>query len=511
MAGGTEVLREYLLSLGFKTNTSDAKRFTTMLGGIDKSATLAGSSLVGIATATVAMVNIFASQMEKLYYSSRRTGSTVSNLQAIEFGAKQIGLSGDQIRGSIESLARSLRTNPGLVGVIKSLGVKVEGRDMSDVAKDLVRQLRQLPYFVGAKFASMFGMDEETFLMLSQGLDKLDEASEKRKQMAKDAGVDADKAAEAAVRYRNLLSDAIEYAGLLKDALSIALLPTMEKGVELTNQILIGWTNIVATWKGWGDFRDKMARGLGLDPGKAKTDAAGAPSLMDITKKVWGNASITDVLRSQAFDKIRDIGHQPGYGRAQMVGGGRGFVNPSMGGTGGASNGGGAGASVADPKALFAALEAKWNLPKGLLDAVWAAESGRGRYMTSPKGARGHMGFMPDTAKEFGISGREDDLEAAAEAAARKWAGLLKQYGGNLMSAAAGYNYGQGKFSRVGNELGRTPLETRDYAAKIAGAVQQQNNWYITGVGVNETAQAVGQRLEVANSQLVSEFKGNTR
>lgn len=504
--GGTEVLREYLLSLGFRTNTSEAKKFTNLLGSIDKSALAAGGSLVGIATATIAMVNVFASQMEKLYYSSKRTGSTVANLQALEYGAKAIGLSGDQIRGAIENLARSLRTNPGLIGVIKSLGVKVEGRDMSDVAKDLVRSLRQMPYFVGAKFASLFGIDEQTFQMLSMGLDKLDEYSERRRQMAKEAGVDADKAAEAALTYRNLLGETVERAGLLKDALSIALLPTLTEGIKLTNQILIGWTDIIAKWDGWAGFRDKMARGLGMDSEKAKAQAEGAPGLLDITKKVWGNMSLADVLRSRAFDSIRDIGHAPGYGRAQMVGGGRGFVNPAFaGGTGGAPSGVGA-----DPKKLFAALEDKWNLPAGLLDAVWSAESGRGRNMTSPAGAQGHFQFMPKTAAEFGISGRENDLGASAAAAAEKWAGLLKQYGGDVMKAAAGYNWGQGNFGSVGNELGRAPAETRGYAAKIAGGIQQTNHFQITGVGANDTAQAVGQRLEAVNSQLVAEFKGAT-
>ena len=57
---------------------------------------------------------------------------------------------------------------------------------------------------------------------------------------------------------------------------------------------------------------------------------------------------------------------------------------------------------------LFASLEQQHGLPAGLLDAVWATESSRGKRMLSPAGAQGHFQFMPATAKQYGLTDAND-------------------------------------------------------------------------------------------------------
>jgi soluble lytic murein transglycosylase-like protein/GNAT superfamily N-acetyltransferase len=109
-------------------------------------------------------------------------------------------------------------------------------------------------------------------------------------------------------------------------------------------------------------------------------------------------------------------------------------------------------------------LEARYNLPKGLLDAVWAQESGRGASMRSPAGAMGHFQFMPDTARQYGLA-NPDDFYQSANAAARMFGDLLGQTGGDLRSALAGYNWGIGHVRRDG--LAKMPSETRNYIANV--------------------------------------------
>lgn len=73
------------------------------------------------------------------------------------------------------------------------------------------------------------------------------------------------------------------------------------------------------------------------------------------------------------------------------------------------------------PAEIFARLEAQYpDLPKGYLDATWAAESSRGKHLRNPSGARGPFQFMPQTAREFGLdSSSIDDLTASATATAK--------------------------------------------------------------------------------------------
>lgn len=120
-----------------------------------------------------------------------------------------------------------------------------------------------------------------------------------------------------------------------------------------------------------------------------------------------------------------------------------------------------------NPQDKLAGLERKYGLPPGLMDRIWAQESGRGKNMLSKAGAMGHFQFMPATAREYGLA-NPYDFDQSSDAAARKMRDLLKQYGGDLQMATAAYNFGQGNLARTG--LSGVPKETRDYVAKVAAA-----------------------------------------
>lgn len=122
--------------------------------------------------------------------------------------------------------------------------------------------------------------------------------------------------------------------------------------------------------------------------------------------------------------------------------------------------------------AMFGRLEKQYGLPPGLLDSVWATESGRGTRMLSPAGAMGHFQFMPATAKQYGLKD-PNNLAESADAAARMYRDLLKQNGGNLPMALAAYNWGQGNLQQQG--FGRAPAETRDYIDRVTAGMRRAN------------------------------------
>jgi soluble lytic murein transglycosylase-like protein len=61
----------------------------------------------------------------------------------------------------------------------------------------------------------------------------------------------------------------------------------------------------------------------------------------------------------------------------------------------------------------------------------------------SPKGARGPMQFMPETAARYGLVNPHDP-KAAIDAGARYLRDLLKRFGGRIDLALAAYNAGEG-------------------------------------------------------------------
>lgn len=256
------ILREYLVALGFKIDKAGSKNFDKTVNNTSNNVKVLGKGLVSVATAAQTMVAVFTVQMERLFYSSKKAEATASNLQAIEYGASRVGISADAMRGSMEGFARSIRSNPGLVGLLNSLGVEVKGRDKSDVFMDLVASLKKMPFHVAERYAGLFGIDADQLLLLQQGLDKMKEAAAARKAAAAEMGVDTDAAAQAGVEYANSWREIIMYVGLFKDALSIKLLPGMQEFANITKEVLKDWIGIVNSWKGGKDFFTRMWEGI---------------------------------------------------------------------------------------------------------------------------------------------------------------------------------------------------------------------------------------------------------
>jgi hypothetical protein len=115
-------------------------------------------------------------------------------------------------------------------------------------------------------------------------------------------------------------------------------------------------------------------------------------------------------------------------------------------------------------QARLSGLEKQYGIPSGMLDRMWATESGRGKNMRSPAGAKGHFQFMDDTAKQYGLK-NPDDFDESSAAAARYLSDLNRQFGGDWTKTIAAYNWGPGNLQKKG--MGRMPAETRNYVAKL--------------------------------------------
>ena len=123
---------------------------------------------------------------------------------------------------------------------------------------------------------------------------------------------------------------------------------------------------------------------------------------------------------------------------------------------------------LAAKQAQLRALEARFGLPSGLLDAVWKQESSRGKHLRSGAGALGDFQFMPATAKAYGIDPM--NFMQSAQGAARMYSELLKQFHGDIPSALAAYNWGSGNLTKKG--LANAPLETQNYIRSIMASMR---------------------------------------
>ena len=468
-ADSTNILREYLVALGFKVDAASEKKADASLTKMDVRVTKLAKGLLGVAVAAKVMATAFAYEMEKLYYAGRKADTTVGNLKALDYGFRQVGGSGGVMQKALQGMAMAIRQNPGLVGVLTQLGVKHQGRDQADVMRDLVEQLNKMPFFVGSQFAEMFGIDPDTLLTLQTYQKEMDAAIAKRKQWAKDLGVDEEKAAAAGRQYASSLREIWERVGLLSDALSIQLLPAMQSFANFTIDILNNMTKLVTTFKSWEDFAERFWEGItGKQKGggvqlsedsQIRLGRAGdpyeAPSWWQRMKDSWG--SMRGGSKPAAASPAPVAAATPGVDSSTL-------------------------STLEKKQAYLAALEAKYGLPAGILDRVWNKESKRGdpRFMKSSAGAEGHFQFMPAAQKDYGLDDPYD-FEKSANAAARYYKNMHRKYGGDSALAAAAYNWGPGNVDKYRLGKATMPAETTDYVKSVAG-VEITNHISVQGV-----------------------------
>lgn len=207
MATEADVLKEFLVSLGFSIDPSSERKFVDAIAAATVKAVALGVAVQGAATLVVAGVAKISDGLERLYFASERTKASAGNIQAYSFEIGQLGGSAEGALGSLENIMRLLRESPGGEGLLKNLGVQTraangELRDSVEMLGDLSKRLAVMPYYRANAYAKALGIDERTLMAMRQGLG---EFGEEYKNMARAAGFDAQDAAKGAHEFMNEL------------------------------------------------------------------------------------------------------------------------------------------------------------------------------------------------------------------------------------------------------------------------------------------------------------------
>ncbi|MCN2833533.1 lytic transglycosylase catalytic [Escherichia coli] len=214
-----ETIKDFLVSLGFSVDDAGAKKFGSVLAGTTANVIKMGLAVEGTALSVVAFTAKIASGLDNLYWASQRTGATVHGIQSIGYAVSQVGGSADAARGSLESLARFIRNNPGAEGFLNRLGVQTRDasgnmRDMAAIFTGVGQKLSSMPYYRANQYAQMLGIDENTLMAMRRGVGQF---SAQYSEMVKAIGFNADQAALSSNRFMTSLKSLGEMAGMARD------------------------------------------------------------------------------------------------------------------------------------------------------------------------------------------------------------------------------------------------------------------------------------------------------
>lgn len=235
----TEVIREFLVQLGFKSDEKSLKKFKD---GVEGATAAVGKLVAGIAGAALTVsagVAAFAANMEALYFASTKTGASASGVRALSAAVQNLTGNGKDAINSLEGIARFMRETPGAEGFLKSLGVDARDangqlRKTEDITIDLLKQLSTKDYAIAKQYASLLGIGEDT--LLASRKDGFDEEIRKQFELAK-AYEGADKKAhEFEVRLREVESRIKSVGVTIGSSLLDVLGPQMEETAKWFEQ-----------------------------------------------------------------------------------------------------------------------------------------------------------------------------------------------------------------------------------------------------------------------------------
>jgi len=122
----------------------------------------------------------------------------------------------------------------------------------------------------------------------------------------------------------------------------------------------------------------------------------------------------------------------------------------------------------------IAEASARYAVPEGLIRAVIRVESGFDRRAVSPKGARGLMQLMPQTAAVLGVRDSFDPRENI-HGGTRHLRAMMERFRYNPRLAVAAYNAGEKAVAEFG---GVPPYpETQDYVIRVLRLYNAQGQW----------------------------------
>jgi hypothetical protein len=193
MAEIAGTIKEFLVGIGFKVDEGSYGKMSNALSSMTLKAVELGAEIEGAAVAVVGAVATVADAMEKLYFASARTNTSVENIQAFSFAVSQMGGTAQGAQQSLENLGNFLRSSPAAASLINGLGVKTtdangKPRDESDIMSDLGAKFASMPIYRAKAYADRLGIDQNTLFAMINGLGSLTTAY---KQMYAAAGLDS--------------------------------------------------------------------------------------------------------------------------------------------------------------------------------------------------------------------------------------------------------------------------------------------------------------------------------
>ncbi|WP_336062487.1 lytic transglycosylase [Serratia sp. 201] len=245
-----ETIKDFLISLGFDIDEAGGRKFESVVSGVTMNAVKMGAAVEAAALTVVGFTTKIASGLDRLYWQSQRTGATANNIRAIGYAFSQAGGSVEGFNGTLDNLARFLRSTPGAEGFLRNLGIQTRDaagnlRDTAQLVTLVGDKLAKMPYYRANQYAQILGIDESTLLAMRRGVKGF---TSDYQSMLQATGFDSQKAAEQSNKFMTQMRGLVNLFGIMRDKIGGNLAGGLAGNLEsFRKNILLNFPKIEGT------------------------------------------------------------------------------------------------------------------------------------------------------------------------------------------------------------------------------------------------------------------------
>ena len=279
----SEVLREYLISLGFKTDSISLSKFTSGIGAVGTRMLKVGGAVAAVVGAVESATAAFAYSMRKVYFTAELSNTSVKNLKSLQFASKQVGVSSESMASALENAGAMMRNFSKSTEFTGLTGIRTEGKKANEVLIDFLKYSKKFETdnpLVGHQIASgwaaqFFGLSEGEYTLTINHLDELikkqNEAIEYGKQIGYDPDLPANKAA--ILSYTAAIDSLSLRLSILGQSILVNFVSPFNKSVTAMSHVIDGWT-LLTNAIGKGGFEEADKKNAASQWGRLKDSAS---------------------------------------------------------------------------------------------------------------------------------------------------------------------------------------------------------------------------------------------
>jgi hypothetical protein len=226
-----DTIKEFLVGLGFKVDQSSLNKFTGGVGTATNAALKLGIAVAGAVTAAELFTSRISAGLDKIYFSSKRTGASANEINNFSFAMSQLGSTTEEAQTALEGIARFQRTHLDRgAGILQAFGVSpAHLNDAKKILDDLALHFQQLKAqgqeAIAIQQGGLLGLPENVVLALENP--KYFEELNKNADLMKEMGVNQEELLDNNRKYAESISKTEKAWGQVANIIVGHLLPGM--------------------------------------------------------------------------------------------------------------------------------------------------------------------------------------------------------------------------------------------------------------------------------------------